>query len=50
MGRRSLLARWKANEGLRAVVLEGASQIPNAARWEEDFEGVPAEAAGEGRH
>ncbi len=49
MGRRSLLARWKANEGMREVVLEGASQIPNAARWEEDFDGVPAEAAGEGR-
>ncbi len=50
MGRRSLLARWKANEGLRAVVLEGASQIPNAARWDDAFDGVQAEAAGEGRH
>jgi lipopolysaccharide/colanic/teichoic acid biosynthesis glycosyltransferase len=49
MGRRSLLARWKANEGMEAVVLGGESRIPNAARWEEDFEGVPAEAAGEGR-
>jgi len=49
MGRRSLLARWKANESMRAVVLEGASQIPKAARWEDVFEGVPAEAAGEGR-
>jgi len=48
MGRRSLLARWKANDGAKAVVLEGVSQVPEAASWEEVFEGVPAEAAGEG--
>lgn len=47
MGRRSLLARWKA-EGAKAVVLEGVSQIPEATSWEDVFEGVPAEATGEG--
>jgi lipopolysaccharide/colanic/teichoic acid biosynthesis glycosyltransferase len=48
MGRRSLLARWKANDGAKAVVLEGVSQIPEATSWEDVFEGVPAEATGEG--
>ena len=48
MGRRSLLARWKANDGPKAVVLEGVSQVPEAASWEDVFDGVPAEATGEG--
>jgi lipopolysaccharide/colanic/teichoic acid biosynthesis glycosyltransferase len=48
MGRRSLLARWKANDGAKGVVLEGVSQIPEATSWEDVFEGVPAEATGEG--
>ena len=48
MGRRSLLARWKVNEGAKVVVLGGVSRFPDATDWERVLDAVPAEAAGEG--
>jgi hypothetical protein len=49
MGRRSLLARWNASDGAKAVVIGGASQMPDAAGWENVMDDIPAEAVGEGR-
>ena len=49
MGRRSLLARWNVSDGAKAVVLEGASQYPDAAEWENVMDDIPAEATGEGQ-
>jgi len=48
MGRRSLLARWKITKSAKAVVLEGGSQFPDAAEWDDVVEGVPIGATGKG--
>jgi len=48
MGRRSLLARWKITKSAKAVVVEGGSQFPDAAEWDDVVEGVPIGATGKG--